>query len=338
MIITPPAFTNLNPYPGNPVVDVARRENLRRDIIEPVTQAERGAAEKGVISEDKSRNHNAANGHTYSDEIKNRGTELKQAIEGRGEERSGREQNGEGGGNNQSNGQSTSQDGSSEDKRQQAAEQRELAELKKRDAEVKAHEQAHASVGGQLAGSPSYSYQTGPDGQKYAVGGEVNIDLAEVPDDPQATIIKMQQVKAAALAPADPSGADQQIAAEASRRIVAAQIELARELVPLNDPPAADGDYDAVAAFAEMTGRVDFNGEEAAAGSVSGDNLGTVSSQQQSQAAEQYNGENGKSNGYTAPETRSFNRDPVMQLRSEVIAGFYARATMPAERPLLQSI
>jgi hypothetical protein len=338
MIITPPAFTNLNPYPGNPVVDVARRENLKRDIIEPVTQAERGAAEKGVISEDKSRNHNATNGFTYGDEIKNRGTELKQAIEGRGEDSSGREQNGEGGGNNQSNGQSTSQDGSSEDKRQQAAEQREIAELKKRDAEVKAHEQAHASVGGQLAGSPSYSYQTGPDGQKYAVGGEVNIDLAEVPGDPQATIIKMQQVKAAALAPADPSGADQQIAAEASRRIVEAQIELAQELLPLNDPPASDGDYDAAAAFAEMTGRVDFTGDEADADSVSGDNFSAISIQQQNEAAEQYNSEAENSSRYTAPETRSFNRDPVMQLRSEVIAGFYARATMPAERPLLQSI
>lgn len=336
MIITPPAFTNLNPYPGNPVVDVARRENLRRDIIEPVAQAERGAAEKGVISEDKSRNHNATNGHTYGDEIKNRGTELKQAIEGRGEDSSGREQNGEGGSNSQ-NGQDAKQDSSAE-QRQQAAEQRQISELKKRDAEVKAHEQAHASVGGQLAGSPSYSYQTGPDGQKYAVGGEVNIDLAEVPGDPQATIIKMQQVKAAALAPADPSGADQQIAAEASRRIVEAQIELARELVPLNDPPAADGDYDAVAAFAEMTGRVDFNGEESAAGVVSDDNFTTISSQQQREAAEQNNNNDEQSSRYTAPETRSFARDPVMQLRSDVIAGFYARATMPAERSLLQSI
>ena len=339
MIITPPAFTNLNPYPGNPVVDVARRENLRRDIIEPVTQAERGAAEKGVISEDKSRNHNASNGHTYSDEIKNRGTELKQAIEGRGEDSSGREQNGEGGGNSQHNGQGHSQEGSADEKRQQAAEQREIAELKKRDAEVKAHEQAHASVGGQLAGSPSYSYQTGPDGQKYAVGGEVNIDLAEVPGDPQATIIKMQQVKAAALAPADPSGADQQIAAEASRRIVEAQIELAQELLPLNDPPASDGDYDAAAAFAEMTGRVDFTEQEAAADSVVDDNFSVISKQQQSDAeAEQDDNEDEKFSRYTAPETRSFSRDPVMQLRSEVIAGFYARATMPAERPLLQSI
>ena len=336
MIITPPAFTNLNPYPGNPVVDVARRENLRRDIIEPVTQAERGAAEKGVISEDKSRNHNTTNGHTYGDEIKNRGTELKQAIEGRGEDSSGREQNGEGGSNSQ-NGQDAKQDSSAE-QRQQAAEQRQIAELKKRDAEVRAHEQAHASVGGQLAGSPSYSFQPGPDGQKYAVGGEVNIDLAEVPGDPQATIIKMQQVKAAALAPADPSGADQQIAAEASRRIVEAQIELAQELLPLNDPPASDGDYDAAAAFAEMTGRVDLTDREQDQSVVKDDVFSAADVRRQDDLAVRQQTESENTSRYTAPETRSLVRDPVMQLRSDVIAGFYARATMPAERPLLQSI
>ena len=79
-------YPNVTPYVGNPAVDLARRENLKRDIIEPVAQMERGAAEKGVISEDKSRN---AQQHkpTYSDELKNRGTELKQAIEGRSQER-----------------------------------------------------------------------------------------------------------------------------------------------------------------------------------------------------------------------------------------------------------
>lgn len=343
MIITPPAFTNINPYPGNPAVDLARRENLKRDIIEPVTQAERGAAEKGVISEDKSRNHNASNGYTYSDDIKNRGTELKQAIEGRGEESSGREQQGENSGQQGGQNQNGRQDSPSE-QRQQAAEQREIAELKKRDAEVRAHEQAHASVGGELAGSPSYSYQTGPDGQKYAVGGEVNIDLAEVPGDPQATIIKLQQVKAAALAPTDPSSTDQQIAAEASRRIVEAQIELAQELLPLNDPPASDGDYDAAAAFAEMTGRVEladieaeqdmFSDQSSAAARQEED----VVSNMQQERQQQYNAIKENASRYVVPETRSFARDPQMQLRSDVIAGFYARATMPAERPLIQSI
>ena len=83
-----------------------------------------------------------------------------------------------------------------------------ISSLKSRDAEVNAHERAHAAVGGQHAGSPSYSYKTGPDGVKYAVSGEVSIDTSRVPGDPQATLQKAQQIKAAALAPAEPSGQD----------------------------------------------------------------------------------------------------------------------------------
>ncbi|MEQ9335590.1 MAG: putative metalloprotease CJM1_0395 family protein, partial [Miltoncostaeaceae bacterium] len=30
----------------------------------------------------------------------------------------------------------------------------------------------HAAAGGQYAGAPSFTYQTGPDGKRYAVGGE----------------------------------------------------------------------------------------------------------------------------------------------------------------------
>ena len=64
---------------------------------------------------------------------------------------------------------------------------------------MRAHEQAHAAVGGQYAGSPSYEYERGSDGNNYAVAGEVPIDVSEVPNDPQATIEKMQQVKAVRL-------------------------------------------------------------------------------------------------------------------------------------------
>ena len=70
-----------------------------------------------------------------------------------------------------------------------------LAELKARDREVRAHEQAHATVGGRYAGAPIYSYERGPDGVMYAVGGKVNIDAAPVANDPQATIEKMQIVE-----------------------------------------------------------------------------------------------------------------------------------------------
>lgn len=90
-----------------------------------------------------------------------------------------------------------------------------VTELKARDREVRDHEQAHKRVGGAYASSPTYDYQTGPDGKQYAVGGQVKIDASPVPDDPEATIAKMEIVKAAALAPAEPSSADRQVAAQA---------------------------------------------------------------------------------------------------------------------------
>lgn len=51
-------------------------------------------------------------------------------------------------------------------------EARELSELKARDREVRAHELAHQAAGAQYAGSASHTYQRGPDGVQYAIGGE----------------------------------------------------------------------------------------------------------------------------------------------------------------------
>ncbi len=69
-------------------------------------------------------------------------------------------------------------------------EQQQLDELKARDAEVKTHEAAHlAAAGGFATSGASYTYQTGPDGQKYAIGGEVSIDVGAVSGDPEATIV-----------------------------------------------------------------------------------------------------------------------------------------------------
>lgn len=104
--------------------------------------------------------------------------------------------------------------------------QREVEQLKARDREVRAHEQAHVAAGGQyVRGGISYDYQRGPDGQNYAVGGHVNIDVS-AEKTPEATITKMQQVKRAALAPAEPSGADRAVAAEAAQKEQAARGEL----------------------------------------------------------------------------------------------------------------
>ncbi|MFV1873388.1 MAG: putative metalloprotease CJM1_0395 family protein [Oleiphilus sp.] len=104
-----------------------------------------------------------------------------------------------------------------------------VEELKARDSEVRAHEQAHKTAGGQYTGAISYSYQSGPDGKRYAVGGEVPIDVSPIPGDPQATIVKMNIVRSAATAPAQPSAQDQLVAAQASRQMAEAQAELVQE-------------------------------------------------------------------------------------------------------------
>lgn len=112
---------------------------------------------------------------------------------------------------------------------EQLALQAELTQLSQRDIEVRAHEQAHASVGGNLAGPPSFTYEQGSDGQRYAVAGEVAIDVSVVAGDPQATLSKMKQVYAAAMAPVAPSMADIRIASEALRKMNEANQELAIE-------------------------------------------------------------------------------------------------------------
>jgi hypothetical protein len=106
---------------------------------------------------------------------------------------------------------------------------REVERLKKRDQEVRTHEQAHQAAGGAHAGAASYDTETGPDGASYATAGEVPIDTAPVSGNPAATIAKMEQVKRAALAPAEPSAADRAIAAKADQARLKAQRELAEQ-------------------------------------------------------------------------------------------------------------
>ncbi|HEX4910434.1 MAG TPA: putative metalloprotease CJM1_0395 family protein [Permianibacter sp.] len=128
--------------------------------------------------------------------------------------------------------QDTRQNGqqNSRDRQQERQVQAQVSELKGRDREVRAHEAAHAAVGGQYAGAPVFQYQKGPDGRRYAVGGEVSIDASPVPDNPQATIRKLETVRAAALAPADPSPQDRQVAARATALIAEARRQLAVQL------------------------------------------------------------------------------------------------------------
>jgi len=110
-----------------------------------------------------------------------------------------------------------------------ADEQQQILELELRDREVQVHEAAHAAVGGQYAGAPSLTYETGPDGKRYAVSGEVNVDMSEISGDPAATMKKADVIRAAALAPAQPSSQDRNVAAQAAQMKAEAQTELMAE-------------------------------------------------------------------------------------------------------------
>lgn len=106
------------------------------------------------------------------------------------------------------------------------AERLQVAELELIDTKVRAHEMAHlAAAGAHATGGVSFQYAKGPDGKRYAVAGEVGIDTGREAT-PEATISKMQTVRAAALAPADPSPQDRKVAAQASLMIAEAGQEL----------------------------------------------------------------------------------------------------------------
>ena len=125
-------------------------------------------------------------------------------------------------------------------------EKQQVSELKQRDAEVKAHEAAHlAAAGGLAQGGASYEYQKGPDGQNYAVGGEVSIDSSPVHGDPEATITKAQQIRSAALAPASPSSQDYKVAASASQMEAEARQELAQNGQKSQDSTVSDDSQNA---------------------------------------------------------------------------------------------
>jgi len=107
-------------------------------------------------------------------------------------------------------------------------EKRIVTELQARDTEVRAHEAAHQAAGGGLTGGASFSYQKGPDGRMYAIGGEVSI-ATKGGSTPQETIANARQVQAAAMAPANPSGQDYAVATSAKVMEMKAQQELIKE-------------------------------------------------------------------------------------------------------------
>ena len=101
-----------------------------------------------------------------------------------------------------------------------------VSELKARDRVVRTHEMAHMAAGaGLVTRGASYTYQNGPDGQRYAVGGEVGIDTSPG-RTPEETLLKAERIRAAALAPAEPSGQDRQVAAAAAKMASQARMEI----------------------------------------------------------------------------------------------------------------
>lgn len=106
--------------------------------------------------------------------------------------------------------------------------QRQVQELKRIDASVRQHESAHQAAGGPHAGGASFTFTRGPDGKNYATAGEVQVDVS-AERDPESTIRKMETVKAAALAPSDPSPQDLRVAQQADAAKMQAQQELRRK-------------------------------------------------------------------------------------------------------------
>ncbi len=129
----------------------------------------------------------------------------------------------------------------SEDKLKQdltAQELIKIQDLKRRDLEVKNHEQAHKNVAGSIASGMSFDFEVGPDGVRYAVGGEVKINTSKIAGDPEATLHKADMIKRAAMAPAHPSAQDRKVAIQATRMEAAAKLELVEMQRAESDPEA----------------------------------------------------------------------------------------------------
>ena len=216
-IVTP--ILNAIAYPtANINTESARRDNVQRETIPQASDSQQGASQKGLGSEaDKAKSPGQPPAPvTY--ERPQVQTELQAAFQNVFGQQKDNAQD-------ESAGKQDAQDRQQEQQEKQDA--AEIEQLKARDQEVRVHEQAHASTGGQYAGAPQYEYTTGPDNKRYVTDGEVSIDVSEE-KTPEETLKKMEQVRAAALAPAEPSSQDLKVAAEASQKATEARSEIAK--------------------------------------------------------------------------------------------------------------
>ena len=112
-------------------------------------------------------------------------------------------------------GKPTSAPPNTDDNELTAAEKDLVQRLAARDQEVRAHERDHLAAAGELAvGGAQYTYEKGPDGKLYAIGGHVNINTG-TESDPAKAKLKAARVRSAALASGDASAADAAVAAHA---------------------------------------------------------------------------------------------------------------------------
>ncbi|WP_033068473.1 putative metalloprotease CJM1_0395 family protein [Thalassospira australica] len=145
-----------------------------------------------------------------------------QAVAGgvsRAEYREARESNTEE--NNSQGGRSVGQD-------LDPAEEAVVNRLRARDSAVRQEEEAHAAAAGPYGSAPQYTYQIGPDGNAYAIGGhvDVSVSVSGSAADRDRALATLQN---AALAPNAPSGADMAAFREASlQRATASDAETSR--------------------------------------------------------------------------------------------------------------
>ncbi len=235
----PPHIPQVVANSAIPAAESLAKANAVREVVPPTTQAEAIVPQKSreqdvrppinqptpsTYEDIQSRRSNTdiiPEGEQESQDDSN--SEQQQNSSGSNEEQASQAQSGQSDAEAKAEKQAERED--AEQKQQAQVEQQQIQELQQRDNEVRAHEQAHAAIGGTYAGSPQYEYETGPNGKKYAVGGEVSIDVSKAAT-PEETIRKMQTVQAAALAPAEPSAQDRKVAAQASRQIADARAEV----------------------------------------------------------------------------------------------------------------
>ncbi|KOS66487.1 hypothetical protein AEA09_17225 [Lysinibacillus contaminans] len=114
-------------------------------------------------------------------------------------------------------------------------EQATIREMQQTEKSVRAHEQAHKAVGGDVTGPISYTHTTGPEGERYITGGEVSI-TAGAGSTEEETLQILEKVRSAALAPVDPSPQDLRVAASAGEQIQQVQAKLnGTEIEETND-------------------------------------------------------------------------------------------------------